>query len=67
MTTYRVVLVEDDPMVLSINRRYLEKDSRFEVCAAFGTDGAHWNIWKTTRQTCCCWIFTCRYSPGWTF
>ena len=32
---YRVVLVEDDPMVLSINRRYLEKDSRFEVCAAF--------------------------------
>ena len=35
MTTYRVVLVEDDPMVLYINRRYLEKDSRFEVCAAF--------------------------------
>ena len=33
--TYRVVLVEDDPMVLSINRRYLEKDSRFEVSAAF--------------------------------
>ena len=32
---YRVVLVEDDPMVLSINRRYVEKDSRFEVCAAF--------------------------------
>ena len=32
---YRVVLVEDDPMVLSINRRYMEKDGRFEVCAAF--------------------------------
>lgn len=29
---YRVVLVEDDPMVLSINRRYMEKDGRFEVC-----------------------------------
>lgn len=32
---YQAVIVEDDPMVLTINRKYIEKDSRFEVCAAF--------------------------------
>ncbi len=29
---YQVVIVEDDPMVAMLNRRYTEKDPRFQVC-----------------------------------
>ena len=29
---YQVVIVEDDPMVAMLNRRYTEKDPRFRVC-----------------------------------
>lgn len=29
---YQVVIVEDDPMVAMLNRRYTEKDQRFQVC-----------------------------------
>lgn len=28
---YRVVIVEDDPMIAMINRKYIEKDARFHV------------------------------------
>ena len=32
---YRVVIVEDDPMVSLINRTYVERDSRFQVVQTF--------------------------------
>ena len=32
---YRVVIVEDDPMVSLINRTYVERDPRFQVVQAF--------------------------------
>ncbi len=35
---YQVVIVEDDPMVAMINRRYVEKDIRFTVAREF-SDG----------------------------
>lgn len=34
---YQVVIVEDDPMVAMLNRRYTEKDSRFTVVKEFKT------------------------------
>ena len=33
---YTVVIVEDDPMITELNRRYTEQDGRFRVAAAFG-------------------------------
>jgi len=37
---YKVIIVEDDPMVSMINRHYIEQDSRFSVIEVFrnGTD-----------------------------
>lgn len=34
---YQVVIVEDDPMVAMLNRRYTEKDTRFTVVKEFKT------------------------------
>ena len=33
---YTVVIVEDDPLITELNRRYTEQDGRFTVAAAFG-------------------------------
>ncbi|MEA4934038.1 MAG: response regulator [Lawsonibacter sp.] len=32
---YEAIIVEDDPMVSALNRRFVEKDSRFHVAAEF--------------------------------
>ena len=32
---YRVVIVEDDPMVSLLNRTFVERDARFEVVQSF--------------------------------
>ena len=32
---YRVVIVEDDPMVSLLDRTYTEKDARFQVVQTF--------------------------------
>lgn len=32
---YQVVIVEDDPMVAMLNRKFIEKDKRFTVCQRF--------------------------------
>lgn len=32
---YRVVIVEDDPIITELNRRYAERDGRFTVAGAF--------------------------------
>ena len=34
---YSVVIVEDDAMIAELNRRYLERDGRFEAARCFGT------------------------------
>ena len=41
---YRVVIVEDDPMVSLINRTYVERDSRFRVVQTFqdGRTALNW-------------------------
>lgn len=41
---YRVVIVEDDPMVSLINRTYVERDSRFQVVQTFqdGRTALNW-------------------------
>ena len=36
---YRTIIIEDDPMVASINRQYLQSDSRFVLDAIFGNGG----------------------------
>lgn len=43
---YRVVLVEDDPMVLMLNRKFTEKDKRFQIVHEFGNghDALHWLV-----------------------
>ena len=33
---YTVVIVEDDPMITELNRRYAERDGRFTVAQTFG-------------------------------
>lgn len=33
---YSVLIVEDDPMIAELNRRYLERDGRFTVSHSFG-------------------------------
>ena len=43
---YRVVIVEDDPMVSLINRTYVERDSRFRVVQTFQDGRAALN-WLT--------------------
>lgn len=32
---YRVVIVEDDPMVSLLNRTFVERDARFQVVQSF--------------------------------
>lgn len=32
---YTVVIIEDDPMITRLNRRYVEQDSRFAVVQTF--------------------------------
>ena len=32
---YRVIIVEDDPMVAAIDRRYVETNPQFEVLGTF--------------------------------
>lgn len=41
---YRVVLVEDEPMILMLNRKFTEKDKRFQVVREFsnGQDALPW-------------------------
>ncbi len=41
---YRVVIVEDNPMVSMLNRAYVERDQRFQVVQAFsnGRDALTW-------------------------
>lgn len=41
---YRVVIVEDDPMISMLNRKFTEKDKRFQVVREFGNgaDALRW-------------------------
>ena len=36
---YRVLIVEDDPMVAAIDRQYVESDPRFQVVRVCGDGG----------------------------
>lgn len=36
---YTTVIIEDDPMITRLNRRYIEQDSRFAVVQTFSAGG----------------------------
>ena len=42
--TYQAVIVEDDPMIASIDQNFLERDPRFHLAASFrsGQDALPW-------------------------
>ena len=42
--TYQAVIVEDDPMIASIDQNFLERDPRFRLAASFrsGQDALPW-------------------------
>ena len=48
---YSVVIVEDDAMIAELNRRYLERDGRFEAARCFGTPAPRWTGCAATPPT----------------
>lgn len=48
---YKVIIIEDDPMVASINKQYVELTSSFHVEATFKTASLPCSICKTARLT----------------
>ena len=47
---YKVIIIEDDPMVASINKQYVELTSSFHVEATF-KNGMPCSICRTARLT----------------
>ena len=48
---YTVVIVEDDPLITELNRRYTEQDGRFAVACTLPCRGGRWNGCGTTLPT----------------
>lgn len=48
---YTTVIIEDDPMITRLNRRYIEQDSRFAVVQTFSAAHPHCSGCGATRST----------------
>ncbi|NYE58134.1 response regulator [Carboxydothermus ferrireducens] len=54
----KTVIVEDDPMVLEINKNFIKEVEGFEIIAALKSGSELLNFLKTTLQNFSSWIFT---------
>ena len=52
--TYQAVIVEDDPMIASIDQNFLGRDPRFHLAASFrsGQDALPWLLRHPADQMC---------------
>lgn len=48
---YTTVIIEDDPMITRLNRRYIEQDSRFAVVQTFSAAIRRCSGCGATRST----------------
>ncbi len=58
---YQVIIIEDDPMVASINRQYVELNKYLKVTGQFsnGKDALNYFL-RTIPQIWLLWMSTCR-------
>lgn len=49
---YRTVIVEDDPMIASINQTFLSRDPRFSLAAVFHSGQEAWSGCGSARWSC---------------
>ena len=50
---YRVVIVEDDPMVSLLNRTFVERDARFQVVQSFQDANPQANVARADEAISC--------------
>lgn len=50
--TYQAVIVEDDPMIASIDQNFLERDPRFHLAASFRSGRMRCPGCCATRRIC---------------
>ena len=61
-----VLIVDDDPMVAELNRRYLEQVDGFRWQGSVSTiQAAKQMLLEGDAPIWCCWISTCRKITGW--